>query len=152
MSEIIIFREVEEKALSNLENLVLFGESNFISSGIGEYDLIFHAKQTNPYDIEAETSLVIPVLTVESDNRDEAVEKVYSTYLAHQDFTKYAIAGNSLKFYEITPKEHGKEIGFTGNYKRTGTRNFFRLARGTKLAREVMEKIRVIEKRYHAAS
>jgi hypothetical protein len=48
-SEIIIFEEIESKALDpETKNTVLFGEKDFIESEHHLYDLIFHARQTNP--------------------------------------------------------------------------------------------------------
>jgi len=152
MENLIIFKEAEKMALDpSLENLVLFGESRLISDGKDVYDLIFHAKQIDPYDTLKATSLVIPVLRLDSDNHHLAVKRVYNAYLNHPQFTLYSVASGSLKFFEVNPKEYGKEIISSGKYKRVGKRDFFNLARGTELAREVMEKIRVIDTRYQAA-
>ena len=152
MGELIIFSEVEKMALNpSLENLVLFGEPDFLKGDEGVYDLIFHAKQTDPYSVVKPDSLVIPVLRLEEYEESLAIETVYNAYLQHPDFDRYSVAADSLSFYQIVPKEHGKEIKVVGKYKKVSKRAFFNFVDDSLLKRELTSKKRVIDKRYHAA-
>jgi hypothetical protein len=153
MNKTAVFKEVEKMALSQLENLVLFGESGLVSDGEKTYDFIFHAKITDPYSANGETSIIMPVLKIESDDRDEIVEKVHNAHLSHPDFRRYAVAGTSLKFCEVNPEKYGKTIEISRGIP-VSRRDFFRLSRRENpgLSRYVMEKIRLIDKKYQAAS
>lgn len=149
MGEIIIFKGIEEKALNaQLESLVLFGEKGFITSGEDTYDLVFHAKQTEPYAVEKVTSLVLPVLRVWPFTQERLIEKVYDAYLEHPDFANFAVAANSLYFCQVIPKDEGKEIRISGGYKRILEERFLDFAKNPKIAREIMEKRRLIDHKY----
>ena len=153
MNKIVVFREVEKMALSHLESMVLFGESDLVSDGKEVYDLVFHAKRTYPYSTRGEASIIMPVLNLRSGDRDEIVKKVYNAYSSHPDFTRYAVAGTSLKFCEVIPGDYGKHI-VIAKARPVSKREFLNLSKkeSPELARHVMEKIRVIDRNYHAAS
>ncbi len=152
MSKIVIFKEVEEKALdNNLEGLVLFGESNLLEDTKNVYDLIFHAKQTDPYQIitpKKPCSLVIPV--IRAYNKDQAISEIYYKYTEHPDFTKFVatIPDNDLSFYEVNPQELGKKIISFGKYKRVEEKKFLAHTRNLALIREINEKRRLINRKY----
>lgn len=147
MSKIIIFKEIQEKALDNsLEDLVLFGEANFIKDKGKKYDLIFHAKQTYPYEIKKQVSLVIPVLRTFND--DEAINRISSLNSKYPEFTKYAVSSEFLDFYEVVKEEQGRKIIPLGKYKVVPKKKFLDFAKNPKLARSIQEKRRIIDKKY----
>lgn len=144
MNNVIIFKEVEAQALNpELEGLVLFGEVGFIEGEEEIYDLIFHAKQTNPYKIKP-SSLVIPVIRAQG---DRAIEAVYNSYLEHPEFTRYALASQTLDFCKVTPEEAGKKIEYT-KCKKVAEKKFLKHAQNPLMAREIIEKRRVIGRLY----
>jgi hypothetical protein len=114
MGKILIFQEVHEKALDVcLQDLVLFGEENFIEDENGVYDLIFYAKQTYPYDKKNPCSLVIPIVKVFND--DEAINQISNLNSKHPNFTRYAVLNDPLDFYKVSHKQSGREITHLGN-------------------------------------
>ncbi|MDD5192385.1 MAG: hypothetical protein PHH54_01830 [Candidatus Nanoarchaeia archaeon] len=147
MGKIIILDGVADKALdNNLENLVLFGERDFIHNGKQKYDLIFHAKQTNPYEVEKTCSLVIPVLRTFNDDR--AIERMYGLYEEHPGFTKFAVSRVDIDFYEIIPEKLYKKIKLLGEYFVVPEKRFLSFSKNIELTRSIMEKKRIIDRAY----
>ena len=143
MNDLIVFKEIEAQALDpRLEGLVLFGEPDFIEGDKGIYDLIFYAKQTNPYKVRP-SSLVIPVIRAE----ENSIETIYNTFLEHPEFTRYAIASSTLKFCEITPEQAGKKIQYA-NWKRVAEKKFLNHAKNPLMARDITQKRRIIDNLY----
>lgn len=118
MSKIIILKSVKDIAMNAyLKNVILFGETDLIDDGNNIYDLIFHAKETHPYEIKKVTSLVVPVIRVK--DKDDAINKIDYLYLKYPAFPKYAVVEQGqdfLDFYEVCPKKLGKEIKHLGKY------------------------------------
>ena len=146
MGKIIIFKDIWDKALEGLENLVLFGEENWVKDPNKVYDLIFHSRQTNPYNQEKNTSLVIPVLKNLSD--DEAVLKINQLSIEHPVFDRYAVSGEFLDFYKVIKKENGNEIKLLGKYNVITEKKFIKSFGSKQLQREINERRRVINHRY----
>tara|TARA_B100002003_G_C13832461_1_gene409083 strand:- start:1 stop:486 length:486 start_codon:yes stop_codon:yes gene_type:complete len=127
-SKLIIFRELENKALNTIsaENLVLFGEKEFISDDDKLYDLGFHAVSgINLSKIKLISSLIIPVLK-EKNNIDKIYLDMY--YIAKQNplLTKFCVSnGNDLIFYNLITQKYGKEIKSLGGYSTVQEKEFF---------------------------
>ncbi|MDP3027622.1 MAG: hypothetical protein Q8N63_08000 [Nanoarchaeota archaeon] len=107
MGKILMFRPIGDLTFNNdIENLVLFGEENFVDDSEEIYDLIFHSKQiANPYEQKKPCSLVIPVLR--TFNKTEAYKMIRDLNKAFPDFDRFAVSGEFLDFYQ-TIKERGK--------------------------------------------
>jgi len=153
MSKIIIFKEIQEKALDNsLDDLVLFGERDFIDNSSGKYDLIFHSKQCYPYDKEKPCSLVIPVLrtTGYNENMEDIVKEAYNEN-PNPDFTTYAVVSEFLDFYELILDKNNSNpltVGL-GKYKCSSEKKFMKILKNPHIfMRQLQEKRRIIDKKY----
>ena len=150
MGRILILKDVAEIAKNwNLENVVLFGEKDFIDDTNHVYDFIFFAKQTLPYRSSKMVSLVIPVIKASS--KDEAINIIYSLFMEHPDFNRFAVlqqGQDCLDFYNVCPKELGKEINLMGKYFTVDNKQFYDHVGDEGFEMAVKEKIKQINTMY----
>lgn len=115
MAKKIIFDSVRDRALDHsLENIVLFGERNFIEDENGVYDLVFYSKEIVPYSYEKPTSLVIPVIKEFDDSL--AIEKLLNINQEYPNFEDFAVSGEFLDFYRVHDLKQGKGVEHLGKY------------------------------------
>lgn len=147
MTEIIIYNQVRDRAFDNdLENLILFGEKNYIDDTNKVYDLIFHSKQINPYSFKKPTSLVIPV--IRTFNEKQAIETIYDINKQFPDFDRFAVSGEFLDFYKIVGKDSKKEIERLGKYDVVNETELKKYSKDHFFEQKINKKIIQIEDNY----
>lgn len=154
MGKIIVLQSVKDVAVNlQFSNIVLFGETDFINDGNNIYDFLFYAKETHPYEVERIMSLVIPVLRVRDE--DEAISRIYGLYLKYPNFSKYAVLEqdkNYFDFYEVCPKELGKEIKCLGKYNVVEENSLFSQSLDEQFKSVIEKKRSTIDAKYKNAA
>lgn len=148
MRKILIFKEIRDKAFDrNLNNLVLFGEKDYINDTENIYDLIFYSKQvilTDPF--RKPCSLVIPV--IRTFNEKEAIEKINHLNEQFSDFNRFAVSGEFLDFYEVIKKRLGKEIKGLGKYNVVDSDKLVEYSEDPTFEQKIEQQIRKINSHY----
>tara|TARA_Y100000310_G_scaffold343510_1_gene451491 strand:- start:718 stop:1230 length:513 start_codon:yes stop_codon:yes gene_type:complete len=145
--KLIVFREIEKRALSNLEkNLVLFGEKEFINNRGTIYDLIFYAVsgiKTNK--INKFVSLAIPILQREKHSQDDSYLDMQKLFLENKYLTRFAVSDKkNLIFYDLKPLKGSQEIKSIGGYSTVGEKEFFEYIDQQKTENRIKEKRKFI--------
>ena len=147
MGKIIILESIRTLAFDkDIENLVLFGEEDYIDDTKNIYDLIFHSKQTTPYHFKKPCSLVIPV--IRANNKERAIEKIYNLNKEFPDFTKFVVPREFLDFYEVIQKEEGTVLNSLGKYNFVDEGQFTGHAEEPGFEQKLEKKIREINNYY----
>jgi len=147
----IIFEELIEMVKDSLRNdIVFFGEKNYLKAPEGNYDLLFHGlSNIKISDIEKISSLVVPVIKKEDQN--ETMLDVYHEFLKNSDLTKWAtFNGQEFNLYGVNPKEFGTEIKGI-EYKKIKEKDFFSYVNNPSLENGIREKRRIIDNLLHTA-
>jgi len=151
MGKILLYEELERQALNlDSENLVLFGERDFIVDREVTYNLIFHGKSdVVPTTDKQATSLVIPVLDYFGE-KEAVLSQLALLKELRPDVSMAATSnGKYLEFYDLNPEFGGIHLG---KYKTVPEKEFMaHIHDNKKLGREIMEKKHLIDRIYHAA-
>lgn len=148
MGKIIILKEIRDRALdNNLDNLVLFGEKDYINDTKNIYDLIFYSKQvTIPYSFEKPCSLVIPV--IRTFNEKEAIEKIHHLNEQFPDFNRFVVSGEFLDFYKVIKRKSGEKIKRLGKYNVVDSDKLVKYSKDSAFEQKIEQQIRKINENY----
>lgn len=148
MGKILIFKEIRDKALdNNLDDLVLFGEKDYVNDTNNIYDLIFYSKQiVNPYLCVKACSLVIPV--IRTFNEKEAIEKIHDLNEQFPDFNRFVVSGEFLDFYAVIKRGLGKEIKSLGKYNVVDSDKLVEYSKDPVFEQKIEQQIRKINNNY----
>jgi len=149
-SSLLLFEELESCALDiDNENIVFFGERDLINVGNKKYDCIFHVLPEIVFsEIDDTVSLSIPVLKKAEHGSDGVFIEMSRLYSENNLLNKICVSGgNSLDFYEIIPKEIGKEIGGCG-HSTVKEKEFFEYVENSKLEEHIQEVRNTLNQRY----